>query len=255
MEDTSQPVGTKSRISVWDKTWLQVVLLVFVYPVGVILMWVRAPWKTGVKLVLTVVLGLVFLAAIGSNSQREAQGPKEDGSTQIAERNQDPPEPSHEAEAVIPADQLRFVSAVEAFYDAYEDAPNELKKSALRTNRRGEIANALSGDRTVSSWAGTLRDMGTNSEGKAYVSIQLEGSKIRVQTWNNALSDITDGTLIDQSSPIFDALSGLSEGDRVTFDGRFMADDRDFIEEQSVTERGSMTSPEFTFRFTRIVRR
>ena len=59
-----------------------------------------------------------------------------------------------------------------------------------------------------------------------------------------------DNTLIENGSDLYNSISDLSEGDRVVFSGTFIPDDSDFIREGSVTERGSMTDPEFILKFS-----
>lgn len=149
----------------------------------------------------------------------------------------------------IPADQQSFVKLVESYYDSYRQAPNELKKSALRAERKTAIQGAL-GKLTIQGWVGTLREMGTNSDGKAYITIQLQGSKIEIKTWNNALSDIADKSLIETGSDLYNKISNLSKGKTVHFSGAFRSGDKDYIREASLTESGAMTSPAFIMSFT-----
>jgi hypothetical protein len=95
--------------------------------------------------------------------------------------------------------------------------------------------------------------LGTNSDGKAYISIRLSGSEsIVVKTWNNAISDFEDETLINQGTSMYSALSELSERTSVTFSGDFIPDAKDHIKEASLTEEGSMTEPEFLIRLRTI---
>ena len=151
----------------------------------------------------------------------------------------------------IPPEQQSFVKLVESYYDSYKQAPNELKKSALRADRKTAIQGAL-GNVTVQDWVGTLRNMGTNSDGKASIIIQLAGSKIEVKTWNNAVSDIADKTLIETGSELYNTLSNLSKGSTVRFTGTFKLGENDYIREASLTESGSMTSPAFIMSFTNV---
>jgi hypothetical protein len=75
-----------------------------------------------------------------------------------------------------------------------------------------------------------------------------------VKTWNNSLSDIADRTLIEPNSPVFNAMGVLRNGDWVRFSGRLIPDSTDCVREPSLTIRGTMTSPEFIFRFDDIRR-
>ena len=94
-----------------------------------------------------------------------------------------------------PEEQEEFIEAVESFYERYKDAPNDLKRSSLRVKRRKAISKILP-SRNVSEWEGTLVSMGTNRDGKAYISIKLKGAEsIEVGTHNNAFSDIGHNTV------------------------------------------------------------
>jgi len=94
--------------------------------------------------------------------------------------------------------------------------------------------------------------METNSQGKGIISVQLEGTEIRVETLNNAISDLTFNTLIEHGSPLYKTISELNLGDKVMFSGTFLSGEDDYIAEGSLTEFGAMTSPDFIFRFSDI---
>jgi len=149
----------------------------------------------------------------------------------------------------IPQDQENFIKLIESFYEGYKQAPNDLKKSALRAERKISIENFLQ-SLNVKGWVGKLRTMGTNSDGKAYIEIELEGSKIEVRTWNNALSDISDQTLINNGSDLYNNISELSKGTRIRFSGSFKKREKDYITEVSLTEYGAMINPKFIMSFT-----
>jgi len=64
------------------------------------------------------------------------------------------------------------------------------------------------------------------------------------------LSDLGHDTLISADAPFFTALSGMSVGARIVFDGQFFSSDADCIEEMSLMQANSMHEPEFLFRFS-----
>jgi ribosomal protein L37E len=172
-----------------------------------------------------------------------------DDEDKISSRNPTSSVKTSKAAISLPVDQKTFIENVSIFIPEYKSAPNELKKSAIRTKRKKAIMKALNGNLRINNWIGRLEEMGTNSEGKAIVSIVLIGSNIRVQTWNNAMSDVLSNTLIEQGTSLFNDIAELNNGDKVTFSGTFLSGDNDYIGEQSLTEDGAMTEPEFTFRF------
>lgn len=100
--------------------------------------------------------------------------------------------------------------------------------------------------------------MRTSSKGTAYITITLAKSKTISVSNDNFLFESELG--IQNGSPLYQKLAGLREGgflregDAVIFSGEFLraraSEPLDFLREKSVTEEGSMTRPEFVFRFT-----
>jgi DNA-directed RNA polymerase subunit RPC12/RpoP len=152
----------------------------------------------------------------------------------------------------VPQDQQAFVRGITSLINKYNEAPNELKKSSVRSERKKNIKETLNGKRSINNWVGVLAHMGTTSDQKAYITIRLEGGKIDIATWNNALSDIQDLTLIPESASLYKKVSDMKVGDRVIFNGSFLSSENDFIREASLTEAGSMLNPKFIIRFSEI---
>lgn len=150
-------------------------------------------------------------------------------------------------EPITPTDQNEFTRIVLTNKARYDAGSNELQKSLTRRDRKRALSGLLPSLK-VNDWMGKLVKMGTTSDGKAYIAVEV-ASNIHLKTWNNALSDISSKTLFDQDTNIYRFISGLREGQSVQFSGSFLPSDKDFLEEASVTEHGSMTSPEFIFRF------
>ena len=127
----------------------------------------------------------------------------------------------------------------------YKAAPNELKKSSIKKTRDKKIDALLDGSGTFSNWYAVLSEMGTTSEGDAYITVSLPDQLLTLKTWNNGLSDISDKTLIKNGSPLYEVVSNLEEGQYVAVSGNI-------LQEGSVTEAGSMQDPEFIVRFNDI---
>lgn len=121
----------------------------------------------------------------------------------------------------------------------------------MRAERKIAIQNFLS-DLNIQNWVGRLKTMSTNSEGKAYIDIQLENSNIEVKTWSNGLSDMFDKTLIPNGTELYNRISELSKGSRIQFSGVFKTNEKDYITESSMTESGAMTTPKFIMSFVDI---
>lgn len=154
------------------------------------------------------------------------------------------------AGAVLPAEEQGFIRAVQQSQAAFQSAPNEMAAGGIRFQRRAAICQILP-TMFVSDWAGRITTLESNSDGKGVLGISLADG-ISVKTWNNDISDIGDRTLIEPSSPLFAAVSQMKVGDQVLFSGTFLSpgNDVDCVKEASVSLRGSMSEPEFLFRFT-----
>lgn len=161
------------------------------------------------------------------------------------------PEPV--AEVPMPPAQARFMTAIEIARSRFRSAANEMAQGGVRATRRRDLCAALSG-LTVTGWHATVQALSSNSEGKGVLAVRL-APKITLTTWNNALSDLADKTLIEPGTALFASASALRTGDRVLVSGQFVASDIDCVKEQSLSLRGSIAEPEFTFRFTSITPR
>ncbi|VDH04083.1 hypothetical protein [Bergeyella zoohelcum] len=158
---------------------------------------------------------------------------------------------------VYPEIQQKFIKVIEDMEKEYEDAPNELKKSAVRAKRGKFIKEVLGNTRSFNNWIVKVRSLETTSNGKAIFLVKIDGTSIDMGTTNNEFSDIFENTLIDQSSPLYNIIAELNKGDKVLVSGTFLPSDRnelDYIEEYSITEKGSMTAPHFAVRFKTITK-
>ncbi len=102
---------------------------------------------------------------------------------------------------------------------------------------------------SVKNWIGQLTELTTNDEGKGIVTITI-ARDIKIMTWNNSVSDIGNGTLVEPQNPLFRSLGSLQTSDKVKFSGTFFQKTMDCVRESSFTMRGSMLEPEFIMRFT-----
>lgn len=165
-----------------------------------------------------------------------------------------PPEPKATPKPVAPklSQQDKFIALIETARDAADDADNDFQKRLPLTKRDKAICKLLKTKR-VQNWTGEIENLDTNGDGLGVLTIQI-ADDVKVSTWNNALSDFEDNTLIKTSSPLFDTMSTLNEGDQVTFSGTFTRDPESCIGEQSVTDNGATQTPTFTMRFTKLER-
>lgn len=156
----------------------------------------------------------------------------------------------------FPQMQQNFLKVINDYKKMYEDAPNELKKSALRTERGIKLKEILNNSRKFDSWFGTVTEMRTTSKGNAHFAIEIDGTSISMGTMNSELSDLMDKSLITQNNPLFNVISELKEGDKVLISGEFLdSSKKDFVLEASLTEEGSMKNPDFLVKFTNVSKR
>lgn len=176
--------------------------------------------------------GTAAALVLGVEKERDSDGPDVE---QVEEKKDS---------AKSPGAQRKLVSTVEAARGTYAKAKTDLRRSKVLRDRNRKLVAAGT---NAKSWRGTITDVGANGEGKAYVEIEIADG-ITVGTWNNALSDIGDDTLIPESSPLYDVLLELEPGDEVVFSGKFL---RDF-EPSNLTEYFAIETPEFVMKFTSI---
>lgn len=188
-----------------------------------------------------IVLLALFVIAIINAPDKKEQSSSSETVSEVSVKTKAQPE------VAMPPGEIQFISAVEKYVIGFREAKNELQQSALRDQRKNEIAKTI-GRRTVSSWVGKINQLETNTEGKAILSIQISPD-IEIKTWNNALSDINANTLISKGSSLYSSLFDLSHGQQVEFSGSFFSSQSDYVEETSMTIQGSMRNPEFLFKF------
>lgn len=147
----------------------------------------------------------------------------------------------------MPDKQQQFLSIVDAFATKYKAAPNDMAKGALRPQRAKALCDLLKSVK-VTDWAGTVRKLSSNNEGKGVLVVTLNRAS-NVATWNNALSDMSDRTLIQPGTPLHEAAIQLSRNQTIIFSGSFIRGDTDCIRESSLSQSGSMTDPDWIFQF------
>ena len=116
--------------------------------------------------------------------------------------------------------------------------------------RDKDLCKILSSN-SAKNWVGVLTEVGANGEGKAYVEIEL-AEDVRVKTWNNAFSDLSDNTLIPTSVSFFDRLVALTEDTKVVWSGKFLSDSDSCLKKANLTDVFYGIDPQFVVRFSDI---
>lgn len=158
---------------------------------------------------------------------------------------------------VLPPQEAAFVSMVRSFVPNYSQADTEIRKTNVRFGRKDAMAKLFSspGGLLFEDWIGTVKSITTESDGEAALSLTLPGYEdCTIATWNNSFSDSSAHTMISRSDHLYNSLMDLKSGDLVSVSGTFLPSDNqaDYVKESSLTEEGSMTSPDFIVRFTEI---
>lgn len=146
-----------------------------------------------------------------------------------------------------PESESQFMSVVSSAYQQASDA-NDLRKEGIKKQRDSDICTAISNKQNITGWYGSVSKISSTSKGAA-IEIKLPNGVV-LETWNNAISDVIDNTIVDKNSDVYKDIYNLSVGDAVIFSGSFMKSGTECAEETSITTDGSLNSPEFLFKFS-----
>lgn len=196
-------------------------------------------------------IGFIVLMAIsGALNDEKSSATKDDDNQVVANKTQE----QEIQEKIGTPDQIQFHTTIKEFKEKYNDAPNELKKSAVYREMVSFLKSYLQNGKIV-NWEGKLTKIGTDEGGKnAYVVIDSEFNDKEIQygTCNNTLSDYGVNSMISLNSSVYRDIEKISEGDEVIFTAKFIADEKRGFNEQSLTEEGFITDPNFTLKFVSI---
>lgn len=184
---------------------------------------------------------LIFIGMIGSGdgskSSSSSSAPEEVKLDPIDEKR--------------PQIQAKFIEAVSAAQKKSKDADNDMQRGSAKSERDKNVC-ALIKSMKVKDWTGTITKITSNSDGKGVIEVEI-AKNITVKTWNNALSDIGDDTLIEPGTKFFDFVASLKKGTQIQFSGNFFrGNSGDCLKESSMSLRGKLEDPEFIFRFSEI---
>ena len=154
--------------------------------------------------------------------------------------------------AAEPSNEERFITVVQSAADAYANAANDMQAGGMRAQRAERLCQAVPGGNVV-NWSGRIERLSSNNSGYGVLTIRI-APNVTVGTTNNEVSEALAGerTLIPPGSPLFAQASSLSVGTRIRFSGHLLPGRSDCFSETSVTQSGSMKSPEFMVRFISI---
>ena len=151
----------------------------------------------------------------------------------------------------LPADEEKFIAVVAQAQSDGKKTENDMQRGGVKAARDKEIC-ALLTNLNINNWIGKIDLIDANSDGKGVLSVEI-ANNIKLTTWNNALSDLIDQTLIEPGTPLFVTASAMKKGDLVEFSGvLFEGTEGDCVKETSLTLSGKVMEPEFLFKFSRV---
>jgi len=152
---------------------------------------------------------------------------------------------------VIPETQQKFLEVVASAQKEARGAANDMQRGGIKAARDQQLC-AVMKSRTVTGWIGRVKLVDANSDGKGVFSVEL-AEDVRVKTWNNAFSDMSEKTMFEPGSAIFNTAAGLKKGQLIRFSGTFFrGTEGDCLREASLTLSGKVQDPEFIMRFSSI---
>jgi hypothetical protein len=151
-----------------------------------------------------------------------------------------------------PAEQIRFVQAIDKGRSTYKAGQNDLQRGAARPVRAREICAAVQSS-GLKQWIGKISRLSTSSDGDGVLAVRI-ADDLTLTTMNNSLGDYSYGSLIKPSSPLYQKLLGMKIGETVRFDGQLYSSDTDCYRELSLTLGGSLEQPDFIVNFSRVER-
>jgi hypothetical protein len=147
----------------------------------------------------------------------------------------------------LPIDQQRFLSVITDNRTAYRQAPNDMARGAMRAARARAICAAFP-ETAVKDWIGKIKTLSSAGSKAAGVLAVALGRDVDLTTCTTSLC--FDDTHISPDTPLYRTAVVLRVGALVTFSGNFIPAKTDCFREISLSDSGSMTAPEFMFRFS-----
>jgi len=165
------------------------------------------------------------------------------------------PEPT----ITYPPEQVQFHAMNSTYPNAYKQAPNEIKKSAVfnACNQwRTQFVKEHGG--TAQNWIGKVKSIRTDQGGDhAYIVIVSTAGDFAVsfETGDELLPSFDTfmqfgkTTSLEKGTKVYDEVGSLKEGQYVRFTAKFAKDKERGVKEASVTEEGCVDEPEFVMCF------
>lgn len=149
-----------------------------------------------------------------------------------------------DAQTIAPDSEKSFLSIIMSYRVSWDEAKNDIVREEVRPSRDRDICRRQI---DVKDWIGSVREISDflNENDAATFSIDLPSD---VSLTTGGLIN-NNGTLIQRGSDLFKVITDLSVNQHVIFSGRFILN-QGCPEEISLTDKGSISAPEYLFLFT-----
>lgn len=135
-----------------------------------------------------------------------------------------------------------FLTGIAGFDQRYDQAPNEIKKSAVFNEARAWEQTFFKDSPNITDWKGTIASLTTNKGGERLSLTVRLGSKFERPDVEFMQGGLFGG--IDKNSPLYKQASEFVEGSCVLFSGKVEP------KASNITEALSMSSPEYKIDFS-----
>ncbi|BCP54110.1 hypothetical protein K32_27270 [Kaistia sp. 32K] len=148
-----------------------------------------------------------------------------------------------------PKDQTAFAAVIKSTKAEFDTA-DDVQREAIQPKRAAAICKAVPKPE-IKGWVGQIQAAEKDSGGRLTVTVALPDGTL-VKTWNNAMSDIDDNTLVPAGTPLAQTFGKLQTGEAIRFAGTFFTDEPDCYRSSRLSLPQSMMEPSFLFRFTSV---
>ena len=156
----------------------------------------------------------------------------------------------------VPENQKLFEDMRKSQHEKYNYSKNDIMRSKA-FSEANDFSKKFYNDNNgkIVDFTGQITTISTD-QGGDYLNItiksKLHGLTVSYKTWNNSFSDEGFNSLIKKGSDVYNKVADLTEGDYVYFSAKLYKDRERGVEECSMSEIGSLSSPEFIVKFSDI---
>ena len=156
----------------------------------------------------------------------------------------------------VPENQKLFEDMRKSQHEKYTSSKNDIMRSKA-FSEANDFSKKFYADQNgkIEDFTGQITTISTN-QGGDYLNItiksKLHGLTVSYKTHNNSYSDEGFNSLIKKNSDVYNKVADLAEGDFVYFSAKMYKNRDRGIKEVSMSEIGSLSSPEFIVKFSDI---